>query len=305
MNKIIKLATRQSPMALWQAHFIKNKLQELNPHLKFELLELITSGDKNLEIPIANLGGKSLFVKELQQALLDSRADIAVHCVKDMSVMDCPGLTLAAICERDDPRDVFVSNRYTNIHDLPKQAVIGSSSPRRQALLKSLRPDLQIKSLRGNVGSRLRKLDNGEYDAMILAAAGLKRLNEEKRIKSYLEVTHFIPAIGQGALGIECRIGDHDISFLLKHLNHEPSSICVRAERAVNRRLNGDCFTPIGAYAHFSDDSNTEIILTAMVGSMDGQIILKDEIAGPFHQPESLGTQLAENLLAKGAGDLL
>lgn len=303
---LLKIATRKSPMALWQAKFIKTKLQTAYPHLEIQFVEIITQGDKDLETPLVNIGGKSLFVKELQQALLKGAADIAVHCIKDMSVIDCPGLTLTTIIERENPQDAFVSNHYNSLSELPINAVIGSSSPRRQSQLLSLRKDLCIKPLRGNVGTRLAKLDNGDYDAVVLAAAGLQRLGAENRIKMNFDTTQFIPGIGQGALGIECRENDDAIISMVAFLNHPPSQVCVHAERAVNRRLGGDCYTPIAAYANIIENRSSPMLhLIAMVGSLDGQTILRAQVTGNITQAEMLGTQCAEELLAQGAKRLI
>lgn len=304
---VLRMATRKSPMALWQAHFVKTQLQTAYPQLDIQFVEMTTQGDRDLNTPLTNMGGKSLFVKELQQALLEGSADIAVHCVKDMSVTECPGLKLAAILKREDPHDAFVSNDFHAVSELPPNAVVGSSSPRRQSQLLSLRKDLSVKPLRGNVGTRLAKLDKGEYDALILAAAGLKRLNEEKRIKMIFDSSQFIPGIGQGALGIECRENDDEIISIIAFLNHTDSQICVNAERAVNRRLGGDCYTPIAAYAKIIENngSSPKLHIITMVGSLDGQTILRAEATGDIAQAENLGIHCAEDLLAQGAGGLI
>lgn len=302
MNKRIRIATRKSPMALWQAQHIKNQLQLIHPHLKIELVGLVTQGDRSVTAPLVYLGGKSLFVKELQLALLNHNADIAVHCVKDMSVLPNPELSLAAVCKRDDPRDAFIANQYDAIEQLSESATIGTSSPRRTSLLKSLRPDLNIETLRGNVNTRLTKLDHGKYDGIILAAAGLKRLNMEDRIKQYFDPTTFIPAIGQGALGIECRQQDEAVIDLIKPLHHAATASCIAAERAVNKKLGGDCHTPIGAYANLSDG---QLILRAMVGGMDGKTIIHAKKQGNVNEAYQIGFALADDLLAKGAASLL
>ncbi len=300
--KTLKIATRKSPMALWQANHIKQRIHETHPNINIELVELLTQGDRNQKSALTTLGGKSLFVKELQHALLKQEADIAVHCIKDMSVMPCPGLQLEIVCEREDPRDVFISNHYSCLKELPKGAIVGTSSPRRQSQLKAKRPDLNTQLLRGNVNTRLKKLDEGQYDAIILAAAGLKRLGLENRIADYLDPNDFIPAIGQGALGIECRENDNDVKALIQHLNHKPSQICITAERAVNQQLGGNCYTPLAAYAVFKQE---QLHLSGMVGSLDGKNIITSQAAGKPEEAISLGVQLANSLLAKGAKKLL
>lgn len=293
----IRIATRRSPMALFQANDVKNKILKQHPDLQIELVEFLTEGDKDLTSSLSDRGGKGLFVKELQKALLNHDADIAVHCIKDLPVRHHPKLILAAICLRDDPRDAFVSNNFKSLIDLPKGAIVGTSSPRRQCLIKSLRSDLETKLLRGNVGTRLSKLDNNEYDAMILAAAGLKRLNESHRIKEYLDPKLFIPAIGQGALGIECRADDIITYSFIQHLNDEKSRYCVEAERAVNRRLGGSCDTPIGAYATINSN---QLNLIATIGNFSGEMI-HSQISGNIEDAEKLGLLLADDLIHKGA----
>lgn len=299
---MLRLATRKSPLALWQAHYVKQILETHHPHLKIEFVTLVTAGDKNVDTPLIESGGKSLFVKELQQALLENQADIAVHSIKDMSATPCTGLQFAAICEREDPRDVLVSRTVSRWQDLPPNAIVGTTSPRRQSQLLALRPDIQIKSLRGNVGTRLEKLDRGDFDAVILAAAGLKRLGLQSWITQYFDVEEFFPAIGQGALGIECRANDAQTQAWTACLDHPPTHQCVIAERAVNVRLGGDCYTPIGAYATIK---NERLFLQAMVGSLDGYHIIREKHDGLIAHAEHIGTELAEKLLARGASALL
>lgn len=301
-KKNLRIATRQSQMALWQANYVKQHIQAKYPELKITLIGLTTQGDKKHNIPLSDHSGKSLFVKELQHAVLDNQADLAVHCIKDMSVHPCHGLHLYAVCKREDPRDVLASNRHSRLSQLPMHACVGTSSPRRECLLKSMRPDLETKLLRGNVNTRLRKLDEGEYDAIILAAAGLKRLGETRRIGEYLEPHHFIPAIGQGALGIECRENDHQVRTLITHLDHPLTHRCIIAERAVNKILGGDCHTAIGAYAVIR---NGQLHVHAMVGCLQTYKLLTSTISGDPDQARQLGWQLAEDLLAKGAEKLL
>ena len=246
---ILKIATRQSPLALWQANFVKNRLEDLYPQIKVKLISMVTKGDVILDTPLAKIGGKGLFVKELENALLEKCADIAVHSMKDVPMQFPKGLGLSVICKREDPRDAFVSNKYQSLDELPQGSIVGTSSLRRQCQLKQLRPDLDIRSLRGNVGTRLTKLDNGDYDAIILAAAGLIRLGMPNRITSFIETTQFLPAAGQGAVGIECRTDDAAVQALLAPLADPETTACVLAERAMNAHLQGGCQVPIGGYA--------------------------------------------------------
>lgn len=298
----IRIVTRKSPLALRQAELVQQQLTSSYPDLKIEIVGKTTEGDRILNKSLADIGGKDLFVKDLQQTLVNKEADIAVHSIKDMSVKKTSGLLLAAFCQREDPRDVFVSNSYKSLEALPDNATIGTSSPRRQCQLNAINPHLAIKSIRGNVGTRLKKLESGEYDAIILAAAGLKRLRYENRIREYLDPRAFIPAIGQGAIGIECRADDLHTIELLEKLDHQTTRICVTAERAVNRRLNGDCFTPLAAHAVLE---NNKLHLIAMVGSIDGKHIIRNEIDGPANQAEALGLELGDRLLDQGAGEFL
>ena len=302
MSQIIRIATRKSALALWQAEYVKARLEHFHPDLQVELVPMSTQGDKILDTPLAKIGGKGLFVKELETAMLEGRADIAVHSMKDVPVEFPEGLQLQTICEREDPRDAFVSNRYTELAQLPHGAVVGTSSLRRQCQLKSLRPDLQIRDLRGNVNTRLAKLDQGEYDAIILADAGLIRLGFESRIAKLLSVEDSLPANGQGAVGIECRTDDLLVQQLLAPLEHLPTRQAVLAERAMNRQLQGGCQVPIGAFALHQGET---LWLRGLVGSLDGREIIQAEVRGPASQAEALGQQLATQLLAKGAGDIL
>lgn len=298
----LKIATRQSPLALWQAEHIKARLQALHPGLTVELVKFVTQGDKILDTPLAKIGGKGLFVKELENALLDGRADLAVHSMKDVP-MDLPdNLTLAVICERENPFDAFVSNQYLTLDDLPQGARLGTSSLRRKSQIQAYRPDLTIIDLRGNVGTRLGKLDVGEYDAIILAAAGLKRLQLESRIKQILPADLSLPAVGQGALGLECRSNDQAVLTLIAPLFDSATNICIRAERAFNRTLQGGCQVPIAGFAVLE---NNQLTMQGRVGSPDGQQLLKAEISGAPEQAEQLGQQLAQRLLEQGAGELL
>lgn len=298
----IRIATRQSPLALWQANYVKDALMAAHPGLQVELVTMVTRGDVILDTPLAKVGGKGLFVKELEVAMLEGRADLAVHSMKDVPVDFPEGLGLVTICEREDPRDAFVSNTYAKIDDLPSGAVVGTCSLRRQCQLKAARPDLVIKELRGNVGTRLSKLDAGEYDAIILAAAGLKRLGLESRIRNFIEPEQSLPAVGQGAVGIECRLDDQRVRELLAPLNHTDTADRVRCERAMNLTLQGGCQVPIGSYALLDGD---EIWLRALVGEPDGSQIVRGEIRGPRSEAEQLGITLAEQLLEQGAKEIL
>ncbi|ENM5763898.1 hydroxymethylbilane synthase [Vibrio mimicus] len=298
----IRIATRQSPLALWQANYVKDALMAAHPGLKVELVTMVTRGDVILDTPLAKVGGKGLFVKELEVAMLEGRADLAVHSMKDVPVDFPQGLGLVTICEREDPRDAFVSNTYAKIDDLPSGAVVGTCSLRRQCQLKAARPDLVIKELRGNVGTRLSKLDAGEYDAIILAAAGLKRLGLESRIRNFIEPEQSLPAVGQGAVGIECRLDDQRVRELLAPLNHTDTADRVRCERAMNLTLQGGCQVPIGSYALLDGD---DIWLRALVGEPDGSQIVRGEIRGPRSEAEQLGITLAEQLLGQGAKEIL
>ncbi|KNC92676.1 hydroxymethylbilane synthase [Trabulsiella odontotermitis] len=302
LDKILRIATRQSPLALWQAHYVKNRLMACHPGLDVELVPMVTRGDVILDTPLAKVGGKGLFVKELELALLENRADIAVHSMKDVPVDFPEGLGLVTICEREDPRDAFVSNHYASLDDLPAGSVVGTSSLRRQCQLAALRPDLVIRSLRGNVGTRLSKLDNGDYDAIILATAGLIRLGLESRIRMALPPETSLPAVGQGAVGIECRLGDDWTRALLAPLNHTETAIRVKAERAMNTRLEGGCQVPIGSYAELIDG---EIWLRALVGAPDGSQMVRGERRGKPEEAEQLGISLAEELLQNGARAIL
>ncbi|OBR42698.1 hydroxymethylbilane synthase [Aeromonas dhakensis] len=300
--RTLKIATRKSPLAMWQANFVKDRLEALYPELQVELVPMSTQGDKILDTPLAKVGGKGLFVKELETAMLEGRADIAVHSMKDVPVEFPEGLGLHTICEREDPRDAFVSNRFTAIDELPQGAVVGTSSLRRQCQLRAARPDLVIRDLRGNVNTRLAKLDAGEYDAIILAAAGLKRLEMAHRITAFIEPEQSLPANGQGAVGIECRLDDHELHALLAPLEHPETRIRVLTERAMNRALQGGCQVPIGAYALVEGE---EVWLRGLVGCPDGSRVIRDEIRGPLADGEALGHTLAQRLLADGADAIL
>ncbi|WP_461196918.1 hydroxymethylbilane synthase [Acinetobacter pittii] len=300
--KTLKIATRQSPLALWQAEHIRARLEELHPDLTVKLVKFVTQGDKILDTPLAKIGGKGLFVKELEAALLDGRADLAVHSMKDVPMALPEGLTLAVICEREDPLDAFVSNQFEKFADLPQGAKVGTSSLRRKSQILKQRPDLQIIDLRGNVGTRLAKLDEGQYDAIILASAGLKRLGLSERIRHCLTPDISLPAVGQGALGLECRAADQDVLALIQPLLHAETDVCVRAERAFNAYLEGGCQVPIAGYAILQ---NGQIHIEGRVGSPDGQTLLRAELTDEANNAQQLGENLARNLLDQGAGELL
>lgn len=301
-KKIIRIATRHSPLAMWQANFVKAELLKHHKDLIVELLPMKTKGDIILDTPLAKVGGKGLFVKELEVAMLEDRADIAVHSMKDVPVDFPEGLGLTVICERDDPRDAFVSNNFSSLEQVPLNAVVGTCSLRRQCQLLELRPDIVVKDLRGNVNTRLRKLDDGEYDAIILAAAGLIRLEMQDRIASFIEPELSLPAVGQGAVGIECRLNDQQTIDLLKPLEHHETRVRVTAERSMNLALEGGCQVPIGSFALMNGD---QLFLRGLVGSVDGKEIIRKEITGHVDQAHELGETLANQLLDAGAKAIL
>ena len=289
-------------MALWQAEHVAERLREAFPGLQTELVKMTTKGDKILDAPLAKVGGKGLFVKELEQGMLEGSADIAVHSMKDVPVEFPEGLHLSAIIAREDPTDAFVSNRYASLNDLPANAKIGTSSLRRQCQIKEKFPEAEILSLRGNVNTRLAKLDAGEYDAIILASAGLIRLGLEHRIAARLDPSESLPAVGQGAIGIECRSDDQSINTLLQVLHDRETSICVSAERAMNASLNGGCQVPIAGFAELH---GSQLHMRGLVGSPDGSMLYRDEQTGSEEEAEAIGRSVAESLLAKGADKIL
>ena len=296
------IASRESALAMWQARHIQSRLQALYPDTVVEILGMTTSGDQILDSPLALIGGKGLFVKELEQALADGRADLAVHSMKDVPMHLPDGFVLAAIGEREDPHDAFVSNNFASLEDLPPGSVVGTSSLRRQSQMQSRLPHLKIESLRGNLQTRLRKLDEGQYAAIILAAAGLRRLGLEARIRQLISTEHSIPAVGQGALGIEIIALRQDLLAILAPLNHPDSACCVEAERGMSRALAGNCQIPLGAYAERHGD---EIHMTGFVASIDGREILRDQVRGAVSNPEALGQALAQKLIQRGADRIL
>ena len=300
--KTLRIGTRKSPLALWQANFIKSALEARHSELNCELVTMSTEGDRILDTPLAKVGGKGLFIKELEQALWDGRADIAVHSMKDVTVDLPEGLHIPVICERELPWDAFVSNKYATFDELPEGARVGTSSLRRQMQLSSARPDLEIISLRGNVNTRLAKLDAGDYDAIILAAAGLIRLEMAERISETLSPDVSLPAVGQGAVGIECRADDDETLALLLPLDHAPTHARVLAERAMNAALEGGCQVPIAGFAEIHDDA---LHIRGIVGTPDGSRMLRADIAGHVRDAASLGNELATQLLDQGAGEIL
>ncbi len=301
-SDLIRIATRKSPLALWQAEFVRAELLSLHPQLRVELITFTTRGDKILDTPLAKIGGKGLFVKELENALLEGSADIAVHSMKDVPMAFPQGLGLATICRREDPRDALVSNRYASLDELPHGARVGTSSLRRQCQLRALRPDLEIASLRGNVNTRLAKLDAGEFDAIMLATAGLLRLDFAARITQRIAVEISLPAGGQGAVGIEIRAADQRVRALLQPLHDEPTALCVRAERALNAHLQGGCQVPIACFAELH---GAQLNLRGLVGEPDGSVLLRAQASGPSSAPEALGIEVAEQLLQQGAAQIL
>lgn len=310
MSQTLRIATRKSPLALWQAEYVRAALRQLHPNLTITLVEISTMGDKILDVPLAKVGGKGLFIKELEVAIANGDADIAVHSMKDLPMVMPEGFELAVICERDDPTDAFVSNQYDHVDHLPEAAVVGTSSLRRQSQLLAARPDLQIRFLRGNVGTRLGKLDAGDYDAIILASAGLRRLKLDERIRHTLDTAMCLPAVGQGAVGIEIRAGDEATRALLAPLMHVDTLIRVTAERAMNRKLEGSCQVPIAGFSVLSGDT---LAMEARVGEVDGrrllratdQVVLSQDPIEQLTQASALGLALAESLLSQGAGEIL
>lgn len=298
----IVVATRESALALWQARHVVDRLKALYPWMELVIHGMTTQGDRILETPLALIGGKGLFVKELEVALARGEADIAVHSMKDVPMMLPEGFEIAAITEREDPRDAFVSNAYASLAELPAGAVVGTSSLRRQSQIKARFPHLEVRTLRGNVHTRLRKLDEGQYDAVILAAAGLKRLGLAARITALLTPEQSLPAAGQGALGIECRAGRPELARLLAPLNHAETAACVRAERAMSRALAGSCHVPLGSYAQLADG---RLKLRGFVASPDGSSLVEAEETGDPAAPEALGLAVAASLRARGAGQIL
>lgn len=300
----LRIATRTSPLAMWQANFVKEEINKIFPELLIEFVGIVTTADKMLSIPLTKIGGKGLFVKELETALLENKADIAVHSIKDMPMTLPAGLTLGVVCKRDDPRDAFVSDKYTHFAALPKNAIVGTSSLRRQAQLLAKRSDLTIKNLRGNVGTRLGKLDANEFDAIILAAAGLKRLNESSRINDYLSTDDMLPSAGQGAIGIECRENDEDILKIIATLEDSETRTCILAERTLTTELGGSCQVPIASYAKIN---NNMLIFKGLVARPDGSLIIRSATTVEANHNNAIkaGHQVAEDLTNQGALTIL
>ncbi len=302
MRKQIRIGTRGSALALWQAEWVKSELEKKYPGTTVSLTKIKTTGDKILDVPLAKVGGKGLFVKEIEEAMLAGEIDIAVHSMKDVPTFFPDGLHLSCITKREDPRDALLSRNKVKFRDLPKGANVGTSSLRRQAQLMNVRPDFVIHQLRGNVDTRLRKLKEGQYDAIILAAAGVKRLGLAENVTEYIDPEISLPAIGQGALGIECRVDDRELNDLIAFFNHADTRISVTGERALLRRLEGGCQVPIACYGEMKSG---KLHLTGLVGSVDGTRIIKDDIEGAPDKAEKLGVTLAEKLLARGADVIL
>nr|WP_136251243.1 hydroxymethylbilane synthase [Ningiella ruwaisensis] len=301
-DRVVKIATRKSALAMWQANYVKDKLEQHHPQLTVKLVPMSTQGDRILDTPLAKIGGKGLFIKELEVAMQEGKADLAVHSMKDVPVQFPQEFGLHAICPRENPFDAFVSNQFASLDVLPHGSVVGTSSLRRQAQLRAIRPDLQIKDLRGNVNTRLGKLDDGQYNAIILAAAGLIRLNMQARIAQELSPEQSLPAVGQGAVGIECRNDDAELIQLLQALNDQETAWRVNAERAMNARLEGGCQVPIGSFATLEGET---LHLRGLVASPDGKQVLKAQSSGDVDEAKEIGCNVAESLLKQGAGDIL
>lgn len=303
MDRPLRIATRKSPLAMWQAEFVKAELEKAHPDLEVTLMPMSTKGDKILDVPLAKIGGKGLFTKELEDQMLAGEADIAVHSMKDVPMVLPDGFALGAILERHDPTDAFVSNQYSQFSEMAEGAILGTSSLRRKAQLMAQRPDLDVRNLRGNVGTRLGKLDAGEYDGIVLATSGLKRLALDERIAEELSPDVCLPAVSQGTLGIEFFEKDDQVRQLIEVLNHRETAIRTTAERAMNHRLEGGCQVPIGVYAELLPHAQMRI--RGLVGELDGSRILRSECIGPQSQAHTLGVVVAEDLLAQGAGKIL
>ena len=296
------IASRESALAMWQAEHIRDRLRALYPQTQVSILGMTTQGDQILNVTLSKIGGKGLFVKELETALENGSADIAVHSLKDVPMNLPEGFMLPCIGEREDPRDAFISNNFTNLASLPAGAVVGTSSLRRESQLRARFPHLKIEPLRGNVQTRLRKLDEGQYAAIILAAAGLKRLGLGERIRDIISSEDSLPAVGQGALGIECRADRADLIDVLASLHHADTAACVMAERAMSRALSGSCQVPLGGFAEVS---GSQLRMRGFVATPDGARLIRAEHTGSINDPEALGNAVAQDLLAQGAGEIL
>jgi hydroxymethylbilane synthase len=299
---LLRIATRESELALWQARFVAERLEQCHPDLKTELVPMTTRGDQLLDRPLAQIGGKGLFLKELEQALIEGRADIAVHSMKDVPADMPDGLEVPVVLERHDPRDAFVSHNYGSLEDMPEGALVGTSSLRRQSQVMRRHPRLRVEPLRGNVQTRLRKLDEGQFDAILLACAGLDRLELSDRVRQRLSPETSLPAVAQGAIGIECRCQDTEVRSLIDPLNHATTAIAVSAERGFSAELGGSCQVPLGAYATTEEG---QVNLTGMVAMPDGSELILDQQQGPASQAEALGRELARTLIAQGANRIL
>jgi hydroxymethylbilane synthase len=302
LRKEIRIGTRASALALWQAEWVKAELEKKYPGMAVSLTKIKTTGDKILDVPLAQVGGKGLFVKEIEEAMLEGEIDIAVHSMKDVPTFFPDGLHLSCITKREDPRDALLTRNNVTFNNLPKGAKVGTSSLRRQAQLMNVRPDFVIQQLRGNVDTRLRKLKEGQFDAIILAAAGVKRLGLAESVSEYIDPEISLPAIGQGALGIECRVDDRELNDLIAFFNHADTRTCVTGERALLRRLEGGCQVPIACYGQIKGGA---LHLAGLVGSVDGKRIIKDALEGAPEKAEKLGVTLAEKLLSRGADVIL
>lgn len=302
MDRTLKIATRNSPLAMWQAKFVKQQLQAIHEDLAVEIIGMTTQGDQLLDTPLAKIGGKGLFVKELETALMNETADIAVHSMKDVGVHLPDGLVIKSILKRHSPYDAMVSNRYESLAELPENAVVGTCSLRRVCQLQNQFPQLEFKNLRGNINTRLRKLDEGQYDAIILATAGLERMGLDDRIAERITADVCLPAIAQGAMGIECRESDVEVIKLIDSINHKQTAICVEAERAINVVLNGSCNTPIAGFSTIDAES---IHIRALIGEPDGSLLLYSEVSGHISDARQLGMKAAEHLLDQGAVKIL
>ncbi len=302
MARTLRIATRKSQLALWQAYYVRDRLRAAHPDLELEIVELVSEGDRTLDIPLAKVGGKGLFLKELEQSILRGDSDIAVHSMKDVTVTLPDGLVIDTICPREDPRDAFVSNRHASLADMPAGSVVGSCSLRRGCQVRAAFPHLEVRDLRGNVNTRLGRLDNGDYDALVLAASGLIRLGFHDRIRDSIDTDVMLPAVGQGAVGIECRAEDDETRKLLRPLADPEATLRVRAERAANEALGGGCHVPLAA---FSEIDGNAMRVRGLVGEPDGSRILRAEASGDTTDAEDLGRRVADSLLDQGAGEIL
>ncbi|NKB61420.1 MAG: hydroxymethylbilane synthase [Gammaproteobacteria bacterium] len=307
MKKLVRIGTRQSQLALWQANYVRDELLKFYPDKQIELVKIVSEGDKTLDVPLSQVGGKGLFLKELEHALVDGEIDLAVHSMKDVTVSFPDGLHIPVFCPREDPRDAFVSNRYASLADMPENAVVGTCSLRRQSQIQAAYPHLVMKNLRGNVNTRLKRLDDGGYDAIILAVSGLKRLGFDDRITAEIDTTVCLPAVGQGIVGVECRVDDSQMNELLQPLNCPQATIRISAERAANERLGGGCHVPIAVYSEIKNNGQEEyqLFVRGLVSELDGSRILRSEAVGSITIARELGHRVAEDLLALGAGEIL